>query len=67
MAPNMDPMWGDSDRKIVFIGCDPMDEEALRKELDDCLVPSKSSCQVCGNPWRTRFPPWTKEQTLSPA
>jgi hypothetical protein len=26
----------------VFIGTDPMDEAAIRRELDACLLPSRS-------------------------
>jgi G3E family GTPase len=67
MAPYMDPMWGDRRQEIVFIGCDPMDEKALRKELDDCLVPSKSFVPSLWKSLADPFPPWTKEQALSPA
>jgi len=40
MAPYIDPVWGDRRQEIVFIGCDPMDETALRRALDACLVPA---------------------------
>ncbi|WP_417584067.1 GTP-binding protein [Pelagibacterium sp.] len=40
MAPYLDPVWGDRRQEIVFIGCDPMDETALRRALDGCLVPA---------------------------
>ncbi len=38
MEPYLDPIWGDRRQEIVFIGADPMDETAIRAELDDCLV-----------------------------
>src|SRR5690606_16049978 len=33
-----DPVWGDRRQELVFIGADPMDEAALRRRLDTCLV-----------------------------
>ncbi len=38
MQPYLDPVWGDRRQEIVFIGCDPMDEAAIREMLDGCLV-----------------------------
>ncbi len=38
MQPYLDPVWGDRRQEIVFIGADPMDEPAIRAELDACLV-----------------------------
>ncbi|MCX8998185.1 zinc metallochaperone GTPase ZigA [Rhizobiaceae bacterium BDR2-2] len=38
MKPYLDPVWGDRRQEIVFIGADPMDEAAIRAELDACLV-----------------------------
>jgi G3E family GTPase len=38
MKPYLDPVWGDRRQEIVFIGVDPMDEAAIRKQLDMCLV-----------------------------
>ncbi|SHI77738.1 GTPase, G3E family [Aureimonas altamirensis DSM 21988] len=42
MGGLIDPEWGDRRQEIVFIGTDPMDEAALRAELDACLVASES-------------------------
>ncbi|WP_196260788.1 zinc metallochaperone GTPase ZigA [Pelagibacterium limicola] len=41
MTPYLDPVWGDRRQELVFIGIDPMEEVALRKRLDSCLVPAK--------------------------
>ena len=38
VGPYLDPVWGDRRQEIVFIGADPMDEAALRAELDACLI-----------------------------
>jgi G3E family GTPase len=38
MKPYFDPVWGDRRQEIVFIGVDPMDEAALRRRLEACLV-----------------------------
>lgn len=38
IGPYVDPVWGDRRQEIVFIGADPMDEAALRAELDTCLI-----------------------------
>ncbi|WP_102959104.1 zinc metallochaperone GTPase ZigA [Mangrovicella endophytica] len=40
MRPYLDPVWGDRRQEIVFIGCDPMDEQRICAELDECLVPA---------------------------
>ncbi|RYC17375.1 GTP-binding protein [Ciceribacter ferrooxidans] len=40
MTPYLDPVWGDRRQELVFIGCDPMSEEDIRAELDNCLVPA---------------------------
>ncbi len=38
MKPYLDPVWGDRRQEIVFIGADPMNEQSIRAELDNCLV-----------------------------
>ncbi|MGF9566443.1 zinc metallochaperone GTPase ZigA [Neorhizobium sp. JUb45] len=40
MKPYLDPVWGDRRQEIVFIGADPMNETAIRAELDACLIDS---------------------------
>ena len=59
MAPYLDPVWGDRRQEIVFIGVDPMDERAIRRELDACLVPANSfrpeNWTSLGDP----FPAWS--------
>ena len=61
MRPYLDPVWGDRRQEIVFIGCDPMDETAVRAELDACLVPERD---FMPGRWRglpDPFPNWEKE------
>ena len=58
MRPYLDPIWGDRRQEIVFIGCDPMDEAAIRAELDACLVPE---VDYVPDRWRDLpdpFPDW---------
>ena len=40
MQPYLDPEWGDRRQEMVFIGMHPMDEAAIRRELDACLIPA---------------------------
>jgi G3E family GTPase len=42
IGPYLDPIWGDRRQEIVFIGADPMDEAWITRELDACLVESKT-------------------------
>lgn len=58
MEPYLDNVWGDRRQEIVFIGCDPMDEAAIRAELDACLVPE---VDYVPDRWRDLpdpFPDW---------
>ena len=58
MKPYLDPIWGDRRQEIVFIGCDPMDEEQIRAELDSCLVVEQ---EFMPERWRDLvdpFPSW---------
>jgi G3E family GTPase len=60
MKPYFDPVWGDRRQEIVFIGTDPMDEAAMRRRLDACLVgdPGRFTPEA----WRSLpdpFPAWT--------
>lgn len=61
MKPYLDPIWGDRRQEIVFIGCDPMNEAALRAELDACLVPE---ADLMPGRWRDLpdpFPSWERQ------
>jgi G3E family GTPase len=42
IASTSDPVWGDRRQELVFIGADPMDEAALRRRLDACLVEAET-------------------------
>jgi len=59
MKPYFDPIWGDRRQEIVFIGTDPMDEAALRRRLDACLVGDAGN--FTPDAWRhlpDPFPAW---------
>ena len=61
IRPYLDPIWGDRRQEIVFIGCDPMDEAAIRAELDACLVPETD---FTPGRWRALpdpFPSWERQ------
>ncbi|MCY1705867.1 GTP-binding protein [Pannonibacter sp. SL95] len=60
MESYLDPVWGDRRQELVFIGCDPMDEEALRRELAECLVPAKGFTPAAWRHMTDPFPLWTK-------
>lgn len=61
MAGYIDPIWGDRRQEIVFIGVDPMDEAALRRRLDACLVSADAFTPEAWRGFRDPFPSWTKE------
>ena len=54
-----DPDWGDRRQEIVFIGCDPMSEAAIRRDLDDCLVPQEHFTPEIWRGMPDPFPRWT--------
>ncbi|MGB6120174.1 MAG: zinc metallochaperone GTPase ZigA [Mesorhizobium sp.] len=61
MKPYLDPVWGDRRQELVFIGCDPMDEAAIRARLDACLV---AETDFAPSRWRNLndpFPAWEGE------
>jgi len=56
---HFNPIWGDRRQEIVFIGCDPMNEEELTRRLDECLV---EEAQFEPEKWRhlrDNFPRWS--------
>ncbi|WMT91832.1 GTP-binding protein [Pelagibacterium sp. H642] len=59
MKGYFDPVWGDRRQEIVFIGCDPMDEAALRKALDACLVPARNFTPENWAGLPDPFPSWS--------
>lgn len=59
MLARLDPEWADRRQELVFIGVAPMDEPALRRALDACLVPAR---RFEPDAWRRLpdpFPLWT--------
>jgi hypothetical protein len=58
MAPYFDPVWGDRRQELVFIGMDPMDEAAIRRDLDACLVPARQFVPAEWASLPDPFPAW---------
>jgi G3E family GTPase len=61
LAPYMDNIWGDRRQEIVFIGADPMNEAALRHELDACLVDASSFTPDAWQTLNDPFPDWNRQ------
>jgi G3E family GTPase len=58
MEPYFDPVWGDRRQELVFIGCDPMDEAAIRRDLDACLVNAPAFLPDLWKAMPDPFPIW---------
>jgi G3E family GTPase len=58
MQPYFDSTWGDRRQELVFIGCDPMDQEALTRDLDACLVPAPAFLPDMWSTLPDPFPAW---------
>lgn len=61
MRPYLDPVWGDRRQEIVFIGCDPMDEENIRALLDGCLVGERDFMPGRWRDLPDPFPSWERQ------
>ena len=49
--------FGDCRQDLVFIGVDPMDEAAIRKALDGCLLKSKEEFGAFEQAWTSALAP----------
>lgn len=61
MKPYLDPVWGDRRQEIDFIGADPMNEAAIRAELDACLI---ECTEFVPHRWQGMpdpFPSWQRQ------
>ena len=59
MHSYLDPVWGDRRQELVFIGCEPMNEERIRAELDDCLVETTTFQPALWRGLPDPFPRWS--------
>jgi len=58
MAPHFDPVFGDRRQELVFIGDAAMDEAAIRRALDACLVPARQMTPAAWAALPDPFAPW---------
>ena len=49
--------YGDCRQDLVFIGVEPMDEAAIRRALDCCLLQSKEEYGAFEQAWRAALAP----------
>ncbi|SCD25347.1 zinc metallochaperone GTPase ZigA [Brucella inopinata] len=60
MQPYFHEVWGDRRQEIVFIGIDPMRQEAIIAELDKCLVQEECFAPECWSGLSDPFPNWSE-------
>lgn len=59
MKPYFHEVWGDRRQEIVFIGVDPMREDTLINELDQCLVAEEDFMPERWSGLTDPFPAWS--------
>lgn len=59
MDPYFHKVWGDRRQEIVFIGVDPMQEDALSDELDQCLLEEEDFVPERWSGLNDPFPNWS--------
>ncbi|WP_266017119.1 zinc metallochaperone GTPase ZigA [Brucella intermedia] len=59
MEPYFHKLWGDRRQEIVFIGVDPMQEDALIDELDQCLLEEEDFVPERWAGLNDPFPNWS--------
>ncbi|MHC5234164.1 zinc metallochaperone GTPase ZigA [Brucella sp. LJL56] len=59
MVPYFHQEWGDRRQEIVFIGIDPMQEDALIDELDQCLLREENFAPERWSGLNDPFPNWS--------
>lgn len=59
MEPYFHKVWGDRRQEIVFIGVDPMQEDALIDELDQCLLEEEDFVPERWAGLNDPFPNWS--------